>query len=121
QALGQFLARRHAVRDAGRADLVLRAHDALRERGWRGEKGARDLLRGEPADLAQREGDLRIGGERRMAAGEDQPQPIVLELLAVGVRAGLGRVLELARELGERRIEARTAADLVDRLEAAGG
>ena len=41
----------------------------------------RDLLGRQAADLAQRQRDLRVGRQRRMAAGEDQPEPIVLDAL----------------------------------------
>ena len=36
-----------------------------------------DFLRGEAAHLAQRERDLRLGRERRMAAGENEAQPVI--------------------------------------------
>ena len=41
------------------------------------EEGARDLDSREPAQRAQRERDLRLGGERRMAAREQQLEPLV--------------------------------------------
>ena len=43
----------------------------------------RDLLGGEPAHFTQRERDLRLGSERRMAAGEDEPQAVVLDAFVV--------------------------------------
>ena len=65
EPLGQLGARRHLVRDPRVADLRLGAHDALGDRRRRGEKRARDLLGGEPADLAQRQRHLRVGRQRR--------------------------------------------------------
>ena len=87
QPLRQLGARRHLVRDARVADLRLGAHDALGERGRAGEKGARDLLGREPAHFAQRERDLRVRRQRRVAAREDEPQPVVLDALVVRRRA----------------------------------
>src|SRR6266516_1075594 len=67
----------HLVGDARLPDLALRAHEALRHGGCGDEEGARDLLRREPAEGAQRERNLRLEREGRVAAGEDQTQPIV--------------------------------------------
>ncbi len=69
EPVGQLDARRHLVGNARVADLGLGADDALRERGRRGEEGARDLLGGEPADLPQRQRHLSVraagrGGNR---------------------------------------------------------
>jgi hypothetical protein len=37
----------------------------------------RDLVGGEPAQCAQRQGHLRLWGERGVAAGEEQAQALV--------------------------------------------
>ena len=74
---------RDLIRDARIADLRLRPHDALRQRRSRAQEGLRDLLGREPADFAQRECDLGVGRERRMAAGEDEAQPIVGDTFVV--------------------------------------
>ena len=47
------------------------------------EKRARDLVGLEAAERAQRQRDLGLERQRRVAAGEDQPQPIVGDLAGV--------------------------------------
>ena len=100
EPLRQLRPRRHLIGNARVADLRLGAHDALGQRGGGGEEGARDLLGGEAADLAQRQRHLRVRGQRGMAAGEDQPQPVVFDALVValgGVTRGAPRVAPRAR------------------------
>ena len=116
QPLGQLGCAGDFVRDARVADLGLCAHDALRERGRRGEKGVRDLLGLQAAHLAQRQRDLRVGREGGVAAGEDEPQAVVLDFLLDGLLGG-----ERFGVLLLERVEARAAANRVDRLEAPGG
>src|SRR5712692_302839 len=41
------------------------------------QEGARDLGGGEPAKEPERQRDLDADGDRRVAASEDQPQPLV--------------------------------------------
>ena len=77
QALGQQLGRRHAERDARDRDLPLRAHQPLRHRRLLDEERLGDLGRREAAERAQRQGHLRVERERRVAAGEDQLEPLV--------------------------------------------
>ena len=77
EPLGKLRRRRHAIGDARVLDLVLGAHQPLRHGRGRHQERARDLLGGEAAQRAQGERDLRLGGERRVTAGEDQPQPLV--------------------------------------------
>ena len=89
-----------------RRDLALRAHEPLRHRRRRDEEGARDFVGLEAAERPQRERDLRLQRERRVAAGEDQPQAIVRDLVAPSSgssgtdsrarRAGPGQRLELS-------------------------
>jgi hypothetical protein len=119
EPLGQLLARRHLIRNVRIADLSLGADDALRERRRRNEKGARDFLGFQTAHLAQRQRNAGVGAQRRMAAGENQPEPIVLHGLLVDV---LGRhaALDLLGDAGHRRVEPRAAPQPIDRLEAAG-
>ena len=77
EPLGEEVVRRHPVGDAGVADLPLRAHDPLGERRFGDEEGPGDLGRREAAERAQGQGDAGVERERRVAAGEDEPQPIV--------------------------------------------
>ncbi len=60
-------------------DLALRAHEPLRHRRLRDEERARDLVGRQAAERAQRQRDLRVERERRMAAGEDELEPLVGE------------------------------------------
>src|SRR5262249_53311881 len=78
-----------------------------------------DLLGRQAADLAQGQRHLGVRLERRVAAGEDQPQPVVLDILVLllGGLSGVG--LDLADQLVLRGIEAGAAAGAVDGLEAA--
>ena len=78
QAVGQDVVRGHAVRDVRLRDLALGARDALPHRGVGYEERARDLLRGEAAQHAEGQSHPRRQGESRVAAGEDQPQAVVV-------------------------------------------
>jgi hypothetical protein len=103
--------RRHPEGDAGGLDLLLRAHEPLRHRRLGYEERARDLGRGQPAERPQRERDLRVRGERRVAAREDELEPLVGEgRLVHVVLCGLGRV-EQPGLLRQRPL----AAEVVDR------
>ena len=103
----------HFVGDARVADLALGAHDALRQCRCGSQEGAGDGLGGQAAHFAQGQRHLRLGRERRMAAGEDQPQAVVLD--AAG---RLCRCLLLLRQppgqLGERGIKTRPLTNAVD-------
>ena len=123
QAARQVGARRHLIRNARVTDLRLGADDPLRDGRRNSKKRPRDFLGGEAAHLAERERDLRIGRKGRMAAGEDEAQPIVLDAVVFEVfelRSAARPRLELLGEPRERRLEPGTAADGVDRLEPAG-
>ena len=85
QAFGQELGRRHAVGDRGLADLVLGADEALRHRGLGDQEGSGDLARGESAQGLQGERDARLHRQGRVAAGEDQPEPVVGDATHVGL------------------------------------
>jgi hypothetical protein len=109
---------RYAIRNLRVPDLGLRAHDPLRQRRGRCQERLRDFFRRQAADFAERQRDLGVRSERRVAAGEDQPQPVVLDGFLV--RPG-GRVFD--RDLGDgaglvELIEPGSAAHRVDRLEA---
>ncbi len=110
--------RRHAKRDPGGLDLAFRANEPLGHRLFGNEEGARDLVRRQPAQRSQRECDLGIERERRVAAREDELEPLVRDRgrLVHVVLHGLGHV-EQADLRGERAI----APDAVDRAVARGG
>ena len=67
----------HPVRDPGRGDLLLRAGDPRRHGRLGDQERLRDLRGGQAAHQPQRERHLRLPGQRGMAAGEHQPQPVV--------------------------------------------
>ena len=103
--------RRHAKRDRGGLDLALRADEPLGHGRLGDEEGAGDLLGRQPAQRPQRERDLGIERERRMAAGEDELEPLVGDrrLVHLGLH-GFGYL----QQAGLRR-ERAIAADAVDR------
>ena len=79
QAVGKRLVGRNAVRDPRLGDLALRAHEALRHgRLARPGRPARSRRR-QAAERLQRQRNPRRHRERRVTAGEDQPQPVVLD------------------------------------------
>ncbi len=66
-------------------DPLLGAADALSHRGLGHQKRSRDLSRGQPANRAQRQRDLRRHGQRGMAAQQEQAERVVwLSLHALG-------------------------------------
>ena len=83
EPLGQRLARRHAIGDRRVFDLALRAGEPLPERRLGHEERPRDLAGRETGDRPQGERHLGLEGERRVAAGEQEPQPIVRDLMHV--------------------------------------
>ena len=76
---GQLLLRWHAVGDAGVADLAFRTHQPLRHGRFRHEKRAGNLGGRQSTEQAQRERHLCLGGKRRVAAGEDESQAVVVD------------------------------------------
>ena len=77
EAVWQVFRLGDCVRYARVAEPLFGADDALRHRRFRHEEGTRDLGGVEPAERAQRQCDARFHRQCRMAAGEDQPEPIV--------------------------------------------
>jgi hypothetical protein len=90
QALRQFVAARRFEGDVRFAQRALGAHDALRDRRLGHQARARDFLRRQPPKQAQRERDLRVGRQHRMARGEHQAQHVVADHV-VGGGFGIGR------------------------------
>ena len=81
EPLGQEMVGRHAVRDRRVADLALGPDEPLGERHLRDEECPGDLRRREAAERAQRQRDLGLHREGRVAAREDESQPVVGERL----------------------------------------
>ena len=77
QALGQLVVGRDAVGDSGGDDLALGPYEALVHRRLGGQERPCDLGDVEADDRLQRERQPRFEAERRVAAREDQPQPVV--------------------------------------------
>ena len=97
---GEEVVGRHAKRDPGGADLALGAHEPLGHRRLGNEERAGHLRRGQPADRLQGQRHLRVDRERRVAAGEDQREPLVGQGVHVFVLGRLcpGEQLGLALE-----------------------
>ena len=77
EPFGQQVVGRDAEGDARGADLSLRSHEALRHRRLGDEERMRDLGRREATDLAQCQRHAALRGERRVAAREDEGEPVV--------------------------------------------
>ena len=112
EPVGQVGVAGHPVGDAGVADLALGAHQPLRHRRLGHQERVGDLLGGQPAEQPERERHLRLDGQRRVAAGEHEPEPVV----AHGPH--LHRFLALVQQggLGVPVVAGRLAAQPVDRL-----
>ena len=100
QAVGQLLVGRHPVGDARVGDLALRAHDPLAHGRLGDQEGAGDLAGRHAPERAQRERHTRGHLQRRVAAGEDQPQPVVDDRALV-VHGWLHVLGVQARQLGQ--------------------
>jgi hypothetical protein len=84
ESLWQRVVGRDPIRDSGVADLALGPHESLGERRLRNEEGPGDLRRREATQRAQRERNAGVYRQRRMATGEDQPQPIIRDRAHAG-------------------------------------
>ncbi len=76
--LGELVRRRHPVRDPGGDDLLLGPGDPRGHRGLLHQERAGHLGRGQTAHQPQRQGDLGVPGQGGVAAGEDEPQTVVV-------------------------------------------
>ena len=105
QPLGQLVLRWHPVGDVGDLDLAFGADQTLGHGRLGDEEGPRHLIGAQPAEQPQRERHLRLKGQSRMAAGEDQPEPVVVQRVT-GVllprRVGAWRPREAVRGRGPR-------------------
>jgi hypothetical protein len=75
----------HPVGDVGVADLPLGPDDSLGDGRFVGEERPGYLFGGQAAESAQRESDPCLEREGGMAAGEDEPQPVIADGLGVEV------------------------------------
>ena len=119
QSLWQFGQRRNLIRNVRVADLRLGPDDALRQRSRSGEECVRNLLRRQPADLAQGECDLRVMRNRGVTAGEDQAKPIVGHIVHIAPVVALG--MQLRCHIGGGGIKTRHATLRIDGTKARGG
>ena len=102
QPLAELLAGGDLVGDPRGQDLLLGAHEPLGGGHLGLEKGAGDLGGGQRAQRAQGQRDLRGLAQRRVAAGEQQSQSIVGEIVRLLGRLGrLGRLGSGERSLGD--------------------
>ena len=117
EPVGQVGLVRDPVGDPGVADLALGPDQPLGHGRLGHQEGAGDLGGGEPAQQPQGQRDLGAGGERRVAAGEDQAQPVVAH------GALLGRFVPGVQQggLGVPVLAGRLPAQPVDRPVAGGG
>jgi hypothetical protein len=80
QPEAEVVRRGHAEGDSGCGDLALGAKDALVDRRLAGEERARDLRHRQPADRPQRQRDLALARDGRVAAREQQREPVLSRL-----------------------------------------
>ena len=74
---GQLRRAGHPVGDPGGGDLLLRPGQAGGHRGLGHQEGPGDVAGRDAAHQPQGEGHLRLPGQCRVTAHEDQPQPVV--------------------------------------------
>ena len=83
QPFAAFVGRRHLERDLRRAERLLRAGDPGLDRGRRHQERPGDLVAGQTADHAQRQRDLRLARQHRVARDEHQRQHVVVDPVRV--------------------------------------
>ena len=94
RAFRQQVRRGDPVRDPRVLDLLLGPDQPLGHRRLAGQERPGDLRRGQPGQRAQGQRDPGLERQRRVAAGEHQPQPVVGNAAVVGlglVGCGIGR------------------------------
>jgi hypothetical protein len=89
----------------------------LGERCRRNEKCPGNLLRGQAADFAQGERNLSFRRQSGMAAGEDQTEAIIFDLLVIGENFVDAR-FHVARKISLCSVEVRAPAHPIYGLEA---
>jgi hypothetical protein len=91
QTFGQLVIRRHPVGNASIPDLLLGPHQALGHRIVGNQERARDLRGGQTAQRPQCQGNLGLDRQCGVAAGEDQPKPVITNSIRGLVAADIGR------------------------------
>ena len=77
QTIGKLGLAGDSIRKAGRLDLLLGPHDALRDGGFRHQEGSGDLRGLQASEQPQGQCNLGSLSQSRVATGEDQPEPVV--------------------------------------------
>ena len=118
EPLDQQVVGRHPERDPRVGDLVARPRQAPLHRAVGREERARDLAHRQARDAAQGQRHPRLGRERRMAAGEEQLQLVVVQR---GLLEELEVVAHVSHQLGGVRGGDLLVAQAVERLAPRGG
>ncbi len=92
---------RHLEGDVLRGEGAFGTDDPLGHGRLRHQVGAGDLGRGQAAEQAQGERGARLGGQHRVAGGEDEPEQVVVDVVRVGGLLRRGRGLQAPADLGE--------------------
>jgi hypothetical protein len=100
---------------------VLGAHQPARHRRFGNQEGAGDLLGRQAAEQSEGERHLRLRGQGRVAAGEDEAQPVVLHGPHLLEHAGLVVAGCEHRYLAEQLPSTRLAAQAVEGAVVGGG
>jgi hypothetical protein len=77
EAVSQLVAVGYPVGDVGRLDLALGPHQTARHRLLAHQERPRHLPGRQATEQPQGQRQLRLGGQGRMTAGEDEPKPVV--------------------------------------------
>ncbi len=114
QPAGQIGLRRDAIGDARVPDLGLGPYEPLGHGRLGHQERMRDLAGGQAAKQPQRQRDLGSGRQRRVAAGEDEPQPVIahrtlLDGLLTGVQQRRLGVLVRAGSLAAQPVDSPVA------------
>ena len=101
QAVRQQVRGRHPVGDPGLGDLLLGPDQPLGHGRLAGQERPGDLRRGQAGQRAQRQRDPGLERQRRVAAGEHQPQPVVGDPAVVGLHLERRTRIRLNRQRGD--------------------
>ena len=101
QAVRQQVRGRHPVGDPGAGDLLLGPDQPLGHGRLAGQERPGDLRCGQAGQRAQRQRDPGLERQRRVAAGEHQPQPVVRNPAVVGLHLERRTRIRLNRQRGD--------------------